>query len=161
MSEIVRVGMAELKTAKAPDKIVTLGLGSCVGVCAYDAVSKIGGMVHIMLPDSSLALEVTNPAKFADTGVPLLLQELKQQGVIIIENIIIKIVGGAEMFAASSKDVHLGVGARNILAVEETCQELNLMISAKSVGGNAGKSITLNLDTGIVEVKSMNTVSAL
>lgn len=160
MSEVIRVGMAELKVAKAPDKVTTLGLGSCVGVCAYDALSKVGGMVHIMLPYSSLAIESINPAKFADTGIPLLVQELERQGS-TLSHLIVKIVGGAEMFVSSGHDLHLGVGERNILAVEETCQKLNLVIAAKSVGGNAGKSVTLNLDTGIVEVKSMNEVFIL
>jgi chemotaxis protein CheD len=155
MSEVIRIGMAELKVAKAPDKIVTLGLGSCIGFCAYDAASKIGGMIHIMLPNSLLAVEHINPAKFADTGILFLIQELEQQGV-ILNQMIVKIVGGAEMFTNNGSDVHLGVGERNILAVEEICQKLNLVISAKSIGGNAGKSVTFDLNTGIVEVRSMN-----
>ena len=155
MSEVIRVGMAEFKVAKAPAKIATLGLGSCIGICVYDVASKIGGMVHIMLPNSSLAIESVNPAKFADTGIPLLLQELEQQGS-TTNKLIVKIVGGAEMFSTIGKDKYLGVGERNILAVEETCQKLNLVISAKSVGGNAGKSVILDLETGIVEVRSMN-----
>jgi chemotaxis protein CheD len=160
MSEVIRVGMAELKTGKAPDKIVTLGLGSCVGVCAYDATPKVGGIAHIMLPDSSLAVEPLNPAKFADTGIPLLIRELEQQGA-IPNRIIVKIVGGAEMFLINSQDVHLGVGERNILAVEEACRRSNLAISAKSTGGHAGKSVTLDLDTGVVEIRSLNTVFIL
>ena len=157
MSEIIRVGMAELKTAKAPDKLVTLGLGSCIGVCAYDALHKLGGLVHIMLPNSYLAMDALNFAKFADTGIPLLILELEQQGV-SLKQLIVKIIGGAEMFSAGGQQSHLGVGERNILAVEEACQKLNLVINAKSVGGNAGKSVTLDLETGIVEIRSMNQI---
>jgi chemotaxis protein CheD len=154
MSEVIRVGMAELKVAKAPDKLVTLGLGSCVGVCAYDAIPKVGGIVHIMLPDSSLAISPIIPAKFADTGIPLLVQELEQLGA-IINRVIIKIIGGAEMFIINGQETHLGVGERNILAVEETCRKSNLKIAAKSTGGHTGKSVTFDLDTGIIEIKSM------
>jgi Chemotaxis protein; stimulates methylation of MCP proteins len=160
MAEVIRVGMAELKVGKAPDKIVTLGLGSCIGVCTYDALLKVGGIVHIMLPDSSMAIEPINPAKFADTGIPLLLHEMEQQGA-MFTRIIIKIVGGAEMFSANNYDAHLGVGERNVLAVEETCHKLNLAIAAKSTGGHAGKSVNFNLDTGVIEVKSMNSTLIL
>lgn len=160
MAEVIRVGMAELKVGKAPDKIVTLGLGSCVGVCAYDATPKVGGIVHIMLPDSSLAVEPINPAKFADTGIPLLVQELEQLGA-ILNRIIIKIIGGAEMFSIASQETYLGVGERNILAVEETCRKSNLEISAKSTGGHTGKSVTFDLDTGVIEIKSMRSTFIL
>ncbi len=154
MPEVIRIGMAEFKVSKAPGKISTLGLGSCIGFCAYDYIQKIGGMVHIMLPNSSLAVEASNPAKFADTGIPFLLKEMVLIGA--AENALeFKIVGGAEMFVNGHEE-HLGVGERNILAVEETCQKLNIRISAKSVGGHAGKSITLDLDTGALEIKTMN-----
>ncbi|MGE5580933.1 MAG: chemotaxis protein CheD [Bacillota bacterium] len=160
MSEVIRVGMAELKVARAPGRIVTLGLGSCLGVCAYDSVQKVGGMVHIMLPDSSLAIGPTNPAKFADTGVPFLMEEMIKHGA-SLRSITVKIVGGAEMFNTGGSETHLAVGERNIAAVEETCRKFKIPIAAKSVGGHAGKSVTLNLDTGAVEVKSMNEVFML
>ncbi len=160
MAEVIRVGMAELKVGKSPDKIITLGLGSCVGVCAYDSTSKIGGLAHIMLPDSSLGVSPINQAKFADTAIPLLIQELENLGA-VFDQIIIKIIGGAEMFSTSSQNVHLGVGERNIMAVEEICRRMNLEITGKSIGGHAGKSVSLDLDTGVIEVKSMSSTSIL
>jgi chemotaxis protein CheD len=160
MAEVIRVGMAELKVSKSPDKIITLGLGSCVGVCAYDTTSKIGGLAHIMLPDSSLGVFPINQAKFADTAIPLLIQELENLGA-GFDHIIIKIIGGAEMFSTGSQNVHLGVGERNIMAVEEICRRMNLEIAAKSIGGHAGKSVSLDLDTGVIEVKSMSSTSIL
>ncbi len=160
MAEVIRVGMAELKVGKSPAKIITLGLGSCVGVCAYDTISKIGGLAHIMLPDSSLGVPPINQAKFADTAIPLLVQELESLGA-KLNQIIIKIIGGAEMFSTSSQNVYLGVGERNIIAVEETCRRMNLEISAKSAGGHVGKSVTLDLDTGVIEIKSMSSTFIL
>ena len=160
MAELIRVGMAELKVGKAPDKIITLGLGSCIGVCAYVTELKIGGIAHIMLPDSSLGIGSINRAKFADTAIPLLIEKLETEGA-MKDQITVKIVGGAEMFSAGGQNVHLGVGERNIIAVEETCQRLDLVVSAKSTGGHAGKSVTLDLNTGIIEVKSMSSTFIL
>jgi chemotaxis protein CheD len=160
MVELIRVGMAELKVGKSPAKIITLGLGSCVGICAYDTTFKIGGLAHIMLPDSSLGVPPINQAKFADTAIPLLVEELERLGV-TQNQLVIKIIGGAEMFSTSNQNVHLGVGERNIIAVEEICRRMNLEITAKSIGGHVGKSVTLDLDTGVIEIKSMSSTFIL
>ena len=64
MGNIIKVGMADLQVAKAPDSLITLGLGSCIGLTLYDPVTKIGGMVHYMLPDSTQLKNNTNIAKF-------------------------------------------------------------------------------------------------
>ena len=70
MSEIIKVGMADLKTCVSPDGVTTLGLGSCVGIAIRDPVTKIGGLAHIMLPDSTTIRNSSqNIAKFADTGI--------------------------------------------------------------------------------------------
>ena len=76
MAEVIKVGMADLKTCKSPDSITTLGLGSCVGVAIVDKVNRIGGLAHVMLPDSTVMKENTNIAKFADTGVVELVKQM-------------------------------------------------------------------------------------
>lgn len=155
----IRVGMAELKVAKAPGRIITLGLGSCIGVCVYDTRTHIGGMAHIMLPTSSMAptaaTESVNPAKFADTAVPLLIQEMEKLGA-GREGLIVKIVGGAQMFCGNGYEDHICIGNKNIIAVETVCQQLGLFVSSRSVGGNSGKSVFLDLDTGEVQVRTLN-----
>ena len=75
MSELIKVGMADLKTCVAPDSVITLGLGSCVGVAVVDPSTKIGGLAHVMLPDSTAIKGSTNIAKFADTGVEELVRQ--------------------------------------------------------------------------------------
>ena len=69
MASTIKVSMADLKVAKAPDSLTTLGLGSCIGLTLYDPASKIGGLVHYMLPDSTKLRNNTNIAKFGDTGL--------------------------------------------------------------------------------------------
>ncbi len=156
MGEIVQVAMAEFKVMKAPGQIVTLGLGSCIGVCAYDPVLKLGGMVHVMLPNNVMAVgEVINLAKFANTGVPLLIKEMEAQGAVRFR-LVIKIVGGAHMFSTAVQESVFNIGNRNLEAVEEACRLLGLRITARSVGGHNGKSVNLDLETGDVYVKTLD-----
>ena len=69
MGNVIKVDMADLKLCKSPDSITTLGLGSCVGIAIRDPVTKVGGLAHIMLPDSTQIRNTSNIAKFADTGI--------------------------------------------------------------------------------------------
>ena len=80
MGQMIKVGMADLNLCSAPDAITTLGLGSCVGIVLYDATKKLSGMVHVMLPDSTQIRNNQNRAKFADTGIDALLEEMLKLG---------------------------------------------------------------------------------
>lgn len=155
MEEVTKAGMAELKVAKAPGKIAAMGLGSCVAICAYDPVIKVGGIAHVMLPLSSMAEGDKNRAKFADTAIPFLLEELKKMGA-ESSRLDIKLVGGAEMFISEIKNERFKIGERNLQVVEDTCHKLGLKISGRCVGGNTGKSVTINLENGEVQVKTIN-----
>ena len=76
MSQIIKVGMADLNICVSPDGITTLGLGSCVGIAVRDPVTKIGGLAHIMLPDSKEIKNNSNVPKFADTGIDELIRQV-------------------------------------------------------------------------------------
>ena len=80
MGEVIKVGMADLNVCKAPNVITTLGLGSCIGLTFYDPVTKVGGLVHYMLPDSTKVRNNSNVAKFADTGIDELLKRVLASG---------------------------------------------------------------------------------
>ncbi|HEX2952787.1 MAG TPA: chemotaxis protein CheD [Bacillota bacterium] len=160
MSTTVRVGMSEIRTASSPDLLVTLGLGSCVGICLYDPVIQLGGMAHVMLPDSSLAREVTSPGKFADTAVPILLKEMDRRGA-LRKRLIVKIVGGAQMFSMGGQDDQMSIGLRNVTAVENALKKEGLVILARSVGGNLGKTVTLETETGRVKLRTINAPETL
>ncbi|MGE5604913.1 MAG: chemotaxis protein CheD [Bacteroidota bacterium] len=155
MDEIVKVGMAELKIAKAPGKIAALGLGSCVAICAYDSVIKVGGIAHVMLPLSSMAVGDNNRAKFGNTAVPFLLEEMEKIGA-VTHRLDIKLVGGAEMFVHEIRNERLKIGERNLKVIEEACQKSGLKISGRCVGGNTGKSVTLDLESGEVQVRTID-----
>ncbi len=76
----IKVGIADLNVAFSPDKLITVGLGSCVGIAIYDKAIGIGGLAHIMLPDSSQFNKITNEIKFADLAIPILVEDMIKKG---------------------------------------------------------------------------------
>ncbi|KXG77636.1 Chemoreceptor glutamine deamidase CheD [Fervidicola ferrireducens] len=153
--EIIRVGMGEYKTAKAPALLVSFGLGSCVGVALYDGAKKIGGLAHIMLPDSSLTGKRDfNPGKFADTAIDYLIAELRDKGA-NTKKLVAKIAGGAQMFQLKSENSVMMIGKRNVEAVRKKLNQLNIDLIAEDVEGNYGRTIEFCCETGELTVKTI------
>ena len=153
MSEIIKVGMADLKTCLTPNGITTLGLGSCVGIALRDKNNKVGGLAHIMLPDSTVIANQTNVAKFADTGIIELLKQMEKLGA-VKRNVVAKIAGGATMFAMSSR-TNLNVGERNVEAVKAKLKELGIPILAEDTGLNYGRTVIFYPETGDYVIKAV------
>lgn len=154
MSEMIKVGMADAKVCHAPDAITTLGLGSCVGVALYDKMSKISGLVHVMLPDSTKVRQNHNKAKFADTGIDLLIDMMKAEGA-NVRSLTAKIAGGAQMFAFSGNSDMLRVGERNAEAVKKKLAELNIRILAEDTGLNYGRTVEFYPENGDFIIKAV------
>ena len=135
VNEELHVGISEYKIAQAPTRLITVGLGSCIGTVIYDEASHIGGLSHIMLPDSQpfLHKREIKPEKFADLALPAMVAELEQK--IRRPRFQAKIVGGANMFQFQTLNAASNIGQRNIEAVEEVLARLNIPIVAKHVGG--------------------------
>lgn len=154
MGEIKKIGMADLNCAYPPDVLVTLGLGSCVGVCLYDKETKISGMVHIMLPYSHQIKNNGNLAKFADTGIAKLLENMINMGA-KKSKIVSKVAGGAQMFNFNDSSDIMRIGVRNVLATKETLKSLNIPLLAEDTGGSYGRTIEFYSDTGLLIVKTI------
>lgn len=154
MGKIIKVGMADLNVCVPPDAITTLGLGSCVGIVLYDKICKIGGLAHIMLPDSTKIKNNTNKAKFADTGIETLICDMIKLGA-KERNLIAKIAGGAQMFDFSSNSDMLRIGIRNVEATKIKLNELGIKVLAEDTGKNYGRTITFYPSTGELYIKSM------
>lgn len=150
----IQVGIAEYKTAREPDRLITLGLGSCVGIGIYDPLLKIGGLLHIMLPDSTQFNNVTRPAKFADLGIPLMLKDLSRKGA-KVRRLQAKLVGGAQMFSGLGGKMVLNIGQRNIEATRKLLKELDITILGEDLGGNKGRTMIVDTSTGIVTVRTL------
>lgn len=156
MSEIIKVGMADLKVVSAPDGLITMGLGSCVAVVLRDPLTKVGGMVHIMLPDSNALKNTkdTNLAKFADTGIEELIRQMEVKGA-KKSRMTAKLAGGATMFAVSVKKEWSMIGDRNVNACKKVLAELKIPVLAESTGGTYGRTVTFYPETGEYHVKAV------
>ncbi len=150
----VKVGMADLNSAHHPCMITTLGLGSCVGVALYDASTKIVGLAHVMLPSSEQAKNNTNRAKFADTAIVKLVEDMVRLGA-NRSKITAKLAGGAQMFAFSQGSDLMRIGYRNIVASKEKLKELNIPVVSEDTGGNYGRTIEIYSDDGRLMIKTI------
>lgn len=157
MGNVVKVGMADLKVAKNPDSLITLGLGSCVGVALYDPVSKVGGLLHAMLPDSTQIRQNSNKAKFVDTGLDLLLEKMAEAGA-SKSRIRAKLAGGAKMFAFNDNTSLGGIGDRNVDAAKRKLKELGIRIIAEDTGLNYGRTVELFCENGDYHIRSVGKV---
>ncbi|MDU2066787.1 MAG: chemotaxis protein CheD [Sporomusaceae bacterium] len=155
MAELIKVGMADYKIGSNPASIISYGLGSCVGIALYDPITKIGGLAHIMLPDSTQARSTENPAKFADTAIPLMLEEMIKSGA-SRSRITAKIAGGAQMFTFTNATDIMRVGERNSEAVKVVLKKLAIRLVAEDTGGNYGRTVEIKLDTGMYRVKTID-----
>lgn len=148
------VKVADWAVASGEALIVTLGLGSCVACVLHDSVSGAGGLAHILLPSQTLAKDRSNPAKFPETAVPLLVQELLRLGA-PRERLKARLVGGAAMFANLSAPGVALMGERNVQATREALMEARIPLVGEDTGAGYGRSVYLYLPSGRVEVRSV------
>ena len=152
MAEIIKVGMADLKVCKAPDALTTLGLGSCVGIALWDTASGVGGLSHIMLPDSTKIKNNSNIYKFADSAIDELIRQLLKLGA-VRARLKAKITGGASMFAFQSLNEELQVGKLNVIAVKEKLAKERIPLIAEDTGGSKGRTIVFYPQTGKIRIR--------
>ena len=131
-----------------------MGLGSCIGIALYDRINLIGGLVHIMLPDSTQFSTINNPLKFADLAIPILLKKMESTGA-NKNNIKAKISGGASMFNFSDKKMIMDIGGRNSIAVRKTLEKLTIPIISEDVGGNKGRTMIFDTSNGAVLIRTV------
>jgi len=141
-----------MAVSNAPDDVlITYSLGSCIAVIIYDPKAKVGGMLHYMLPESSLDLEKAklNPTMFADTGIAMLFRQSYQYGA-KKQNIIVKAVGGAQIL---DQNGIFNIGKRNYLAMRKIFWRNNVLVAAEHVGGMVNRTVRLEMQTGRVILK--------
>ncbi|HHV98980.1 MAG TPA: chemotaxis protein CheD [Clostridiaceae bacterium] len=154
MDNIIRVGMADLRSSRHPCILTTLGLGSCVGIALYDTYSKVVGLAHIMLPSSAQSRNKSNVAKFADTAIEKLVEDMVALGA-NRRHLIAKIAGGAQMFSFEDSSEMMRIGTRNVISTKEKLEELKIPIIAEDTGGNYGRTIELYSSDGSLLVKTI------
>ncbi len=146
------IGVADLAISSSPEEVlITYSLGSCIAIVIYDSRAKVGGMLHYMLPESSMDKEkaMRNPAMFADSGISQLFRQSYQFGA-KKESLVVKAVGGAQILDENGV---FNIGKRNYLAMRKIFWRNNVMVSAEHVGGSVNRTVRLEMNTGRVFVK--------
>jgi chemotaxis protein CheD len=135
----------------ADETLITYSLGSCIAVVLFDPSVRVGGMLHLMLPESAMDPEKAKkkPAMFADSGIPLLFKQSYQLGA-SKKNAIVKIAGGSQILDENGV---FNIGKRNHLAVRKIFWKNNVIIAAEHIGGSVNRTVRLEMATGRVWLK--------
>jgi chemotaxis protein CheD len=150
----VLVGISELEAARAPGSLGALGLGSCVAVILHDPQARIGGLAHVLLPSPSVGRKNHDaPGRFAPTAVDELLRKMRDLGA-APGRITARLVGGASMFTGLQPPGTIQMGERNVHAAREALHRHGIRLTGELVGGDYGRSVELDLDSGRVRVTS-------
>lgn len=148
----VIVGVSDMKVSNDPEAVlVTYSLGSCIGVTIYDAVAKVGGLLHYLLPESKLSPEkaVKNPYMFADTGIPALFKAAYELGA-KKQRMKVIVAGGSQVMDQAG---FFNIGKRNDIALRKMFHKNNVLIDYRDVGGNVNRTIKLEVKTGDAWIK--------
>lgn len=151
----VVVDIADLNVSKdGGATLITFSLGSCIGVTIWDPVAKVGGLLHYMLPEASIApaKAEASPAMFCDTGVPKLFKAAYELGA-SKGRLVVKVAGGSQLVDDNGT---FNIGKRNYLALRKIFWKNGVLINAEDVGGSSSRTVRLNVGTGEVTVKTRN-----
>ena len=153
--------IADMAISSDPDsQIVTYSLGSCIGVAIYDPEKKVGGILHFMLPDSSIDPDkaVDKPCMFADTGIPKLFKSAYKLGLEKTKARVV-VVGGAQVIDSADT---FKIGKRNYAALRKIFWKNNVLIDAEDVGGTASRTLFMDIGTGKIWIRNaMKSTKAL
>jgi chemotaxis protein CheD len=147
--------MAEIHVLKGSGQFSCLGLGSCIGLAAYDPSTKVAAMIHVMLPK---AFDNTKPdklGKFADTGVPEMIRMMKSAGA-NTSRLQVALAGGAQVFKFGSEKPRLDIGDRNTEAVKEQVKAFGMKVIAEDTGGNLGRTVIYTVESGEIRVRTVS-----
>ena len=147
------IGIGEYRVSRDHDDVLkTYALGSCVAVMAWDRERKIAGMIHVALPDSNINPDkaAVKPAYFADTGVRIMLQDMKKQGA-DIRKLVIKLAGGSSIMDANRK---FDIGKRNVIAIKRYLWKNGLGVVKEDVGGSISRTVTVYVGTGEITLSN-------
>ncbi|MGE4354448.1 MAG: chemotaxis protein CheD [Oscillospiraceae bacterium] len=147
------VDIAEMKIAHSPDCLYSLALGSCIGVAIFDPIAGIGGLIHVLLPSfSGFDITTHSRKKFADSGINDLVNEMVINGASRLR-MRAKMAGGATMFLNQNGFPGGSIGERNIESGRLTLKRLGIQLIAQDVGGNKGRTIYFDIQTGSLRIK--------
>jgi chemotaxis protein CheD len=149
LNEIV-ISVGSYMVSKNPSILTCIGLGSCLAIALYDRNRRIGGLTHSMLPQYKEGRDRSNPAKYVDTSIFLMVDDLIRMGS-DKSSLNAKIVGGSQMFKFQNPGI-LDIGKRNIQIAKETLKREGIPLVASDIGGNKGRTISFKVNTGKIDI---------
>lgn len=153
----VGIGQVVVSTEK-PDVLVAYGLGSCVGIAAYDDGAAVAGMAHVLLPESEgRGLDPLEPARYGDLAVASLLEAMAKAGA-RSSRLIVKLAGGASVLGSSTPAFR--IGERNAESIREQLRKHGIPVRAEALGGSRGRTLELHAGTGKAFVRMAASQSA-
>lgn len=150
---LLTVGIGDCRVSNNPlDILVTHALGSCIAVVLYDPVARVAGLLHYMLPESSLDPEkaATRPCIFADTGIPLLLQSAFQLGAAKARSVVMA-TGGAQMLDPNGT---FNIGHRNHIAMRKVLWKAGVIVRQEDIGGTSSRTVRIDVAGGRVQLRT-------
>lgn len=158
LNSMIPVGMGDYKVSNGINKLITRDLGSCIGIAMWDSETRIGGLLHIMLPqyvhngfDDTVHHGMVNLAKYADAGIDELVHTLVQRGA-ERKRLMAKIAGGAHMIAYMGNTERFDISSQNVDAVRKKLGELGIPILAEEVGGHHPRTLVFDTTTGALRI---------
>ncbi len=151
MTKEIIIGASSLFVCRNPTVLTCIGLGSCLAIALHDPILRHGALAHAMLPCYEEGIDKINPAKYVDTSVYFMVDELIRRGS-SKKQIKAKLVGGAQMFSFISPNT-FDVGRRNIQSAEHALKKEGVQVIAKDVGGKRGRTMSFDIKTGLIQVK--------
>lgn len=147
------VGIADLQVGRPGERLITHALGSCLGIVVHDPEAGVGGMIHVMLPNSRINEDKArqNPAMFVDTGVPALFQACYRAGA-SKERMVVKVAGGAGRAQDGADSFQ--IGKRNMVMLRKLLWKNGVLIRGQDVGGSGSRDMIYEVETGTVTVRS-------
>jgi chemotaxis protein CheD len=141
-------------SSQPSDEIITFALGSCLGIAIWDPVAHVGGMLHAVLPLSTIdpPKAEENPAMFVDTGVPQLFTECYRLGA-EKQRLVVKVAGGACTRGPEEED-YFQIGKRNITMFRKLLWKNSVLVTASDVGETRSRTMSLNIGSGLVLIRT-------
>lgn len=152
INKTITVGIADLKLTRLEGELITYALGSCIGICFYDPVIRLGGLLHVMLPYADGG-SPGNVYKYADTGIEETLRKMKAFGG-VGNRITAKIAGGARMFDLPETSALGNIGGRNREAVKSLLLRSGVRLTGEDTGSNYARTMSMEVATGRVKIKA-------
>lgn len=148
------VGVAQSAVRRHNGLLISHGLGSCVAIILYDPSTQTAGLAHILLPNESYSRERSRAAKFADTAVPHLVQDMRRAGARGAMHA--RLVGGASMFGALLTTTGINMGSRNVASARAALERAGIALIGEDVGGDFGRTVSVTVADGVVTVRSVD-----